>query len=859
MPLTATLWVSRLYYFTNNTTHKMKRQLLLISILCGMALPNYSAPRTLNQAKAIAAKLAAQKGGSAKKAARRALTCVQPIEQDAPYYVFNHGDAQGFIIVSSDDLLPEIVGYTDSGEFDGGNMPEGLAAFMKAYKATATAILAGEQGATDNLMELTAMRSARKATAVSPLLGSIAWAQSEPYNNQCPIWNGTDRAVTGCVATAMAQVMAYYKYPATLQATIPSYTYKYNGNTITTEAIAKGEAYDWDNMLPRYLNGAYTEAQANAVAKLMYHCGAAVKMQYGPSSGAHLEPEVLATYFGYDADLMQLVYRKAVTLDKWTELLDGELQAGRPILYAGSSASGGHQFVCDGCDENGLYHINWGWGGSDNGYFDINILNPEYDTSYPTPDGYTWDADIIIGIAPDNGKADKPFVESLSSHVSQSSYSITWTKQTRNSESESFAGSVRIVFANKTDTDFNGKVSLGIKDDKGNVKLISKTSTALIPKQEKKNSYYISDQTFNFDYAFPKGCTILYGVYSYDGKTWQTCVPLYYIDMGKLDYLNVKATTTEIKKATRVDLTAGITTDDEIIRNTPNNVGITLHNNLPEEYLGKVSLYVSDTNEKPSSATSKYLVTVPAKGEATRMTMLKPTSEKVYVWVDDEAGDCILDGYALSTVTYAAPVLTLTAAKTNAVQGLYETENARYTSGELVKAPRTNEEKATFTYEIRNTGEKTRRTFSLALKGLPDYPTKRVYKTLTLEPNSVNYVTVETTPEEMGSRFIQCFMTMISEKDGAMLTYNVEGQKLYRVSVNNWYYALPTGVQAIYVGGKDATGIQQPTADDIFASGKTVKVYNLQGTLVDGFATRESFGKLPQGIYIVNGKKLLKK
>lgn len=151
----------------------MKRQLLLISILCGMALPNWSAPRTLNQAKAIAAKLAAQKGGSAKKAVRRALTCVQPIEQDAPYYVFNHGDAQGFIIVSSDDLLPEIVGYTDSGEFDGGNMPEGLVAFMDAYKATAAAILAGDQDATDNMKELTAMRSARKTNAVSPLLGSI--------------------------------------------------------------------------------------------------------------------------------------------------------------------------------------------------------------------------------------------------------------------------------------------------------------------------------------------------------------------------------------------------------------------------------------------------------------------------------------------------------------------------------------------------------------------------------------------------------------------------------------------------------------------------------------------------------------
>ena len=135
---------------------------------------------------------------------------------------------------------------------------------------------------------------------------------------------------------------------------------------------------------------------------------------------------------------------------------------------------------------------------------------------------------------------------------------------------------------------------------------------------------------------------------------------------------------------------------------------------------------------------------------------------------------------------------------------------------------------------------------------------KRIRKTVTLEANSVNYVTVETTPEEMGSRFMQCFMTMEDEKDKATLTYDVETQKLYCVS-NNYSYILTTGVQAIYVGGKEATGIQQPTVDAPFASGTSAKVYDLKGNLVDGFATRESFGKLPQGIYIVNGKKLLKK
>lgn len=856
MPLTATLWVSRLYYFTNNTTHKMKTPLLLVSILCGMALTSIAAPRSLSQAKAIAAKFAAQKGGSAKKAARRALTCAHASEADRPYYVFNQGDNQGFTIVSADDVLPEIVGYADTGAFDDGNMPEGLAAFMDAYRKTATAILAGDKDATDNMNKLTAIRSAGKATAVSPLLRSMAWNQSEPYNNQCPLWNGTDRAVTGCVATAMAQVMAYYKYPATLQADIPSYKYRYE---LTTEPIAKGAAYDWDNMLPRYTSGSYTEAQANAVAKLMFHCGAAVKMKYGPVSAAAVRPAQLSEFFGYDADLMQEVYRKSVTLDKWIELLDGELQAGRPILYSGTSSTGGHQYVCDGRDEDGLYHINWGWGGSYNGYFDINILNPDYQGSFPAEDGYTRDACIVIGIAPDNGKVDKPLMEKPSSHVGQYYYNnLKWTRQKRNNASESFAGSVDIVFCNPTDKDFDGMAGLGIKDDDGNVKLITKAVNLDLPKQ-KGNATCYKSYTFDFDYAFPKGCTILYGVYSYDGTTWQTCVPNKWIEMGKLDYLNLKATDTEISQAKRIDLTASITTYDEVIRNTTSNVDIVLHNNLPEEYLGKISVFVSETGEKPSAATGEYTVSVPGKGKTTRTMRISPASEKAYIWVCDELGNSIVSGHALSTVAHAAPAVTLTSAKMNATPGLYETKNAYYKIGELLKAPCTNEEKATFDYDIRNTGGRTYRTFVITCQGLPDGNTKKFQKTLTLEPNSVNHVTMEATPEEMGSKFIRCSLTMTIERDGATMSSEVERQRIDRIPVESGYYTFAPGWLLVYVGGKEATGVQQPTVDDPLASGTSAKVYDLKGNLVDGFATRESFGKLPQGIYIVNGKKLLKK
>ena len=122
----------------------------------------------------------------------------------------------------------------------------------------------------------------------------------------CPKYNGSDRSVTGCVATAMAQVMMYYQYPKTLQADIPAYVTR--TKYLSIPQINKGESYDWNNMLPQYasyepLN--YTDAQAAADAKLLYHCGVACEMDYGPSSGANVTPAILSTYFGYDSDLMQ--------------------------------------------------------------------------------------------------------------------------------------------------------------------------------------------------------------------------------------------------------------------------------------------------------------------------------------------------------------------------------------------------------------------------------------------------------------------------------------------------------------------------------------------------------------------------
>lgn len=358
-----------------------KNFLLLLSLFLVVSTAVMAAPRTYLQAKAIAMAQAARLGiqmdervAASQKAAPRMSVPSQVSPSTDCYYVFANGDDKGFIIVSGDDRLPEVVGYSDQGTYDADHLPANYVSFMKAYQETVEALLRGDASARCNVAEAQQLRASQTSPVVAPLLGHIEWNQSAPYNNMCPFYDVTKQSVTGCVATAMAQIMAYYRYPKQLMATIPAYTAK--SYSIAVPSIAAGETYDWANMLDSY-SASYTQAQVDAVAKLMYHCGAAVQMNYGPSSGANCTPARLAKYFGYDADLMQDISRTNFSFAEWTSLIDRELVAGRPVYYSGKSSDGGHAFILDGADGSGLYHVNWGWGGSQNGYFDVAVLNPK--------------------------------------------------------------------------------------------------------------------------------------------------------------------------------------------------------------------------------------------------------------------------------------------------------------------------------------------------------------------------------------------------------------------------------------------------------------------------------------------------
>ena len=252
--------------------------------------------------------------------------------------------------------------------------------------------------------------------AIEPMI-KTQWNQYYPYNMMCPDYNGLDwrdagfdknidnpnyHCVTGCVATAMAQVLYYHEYPENCPA-LPAYTITSKGWTIKE---LPATTFEWDKMRETY-NGDETGESAEAVAKLMRYCGQAVNMKYNlGASSAHLFGDVLTEVFGYSKNIREL-YRDPYTTSQWEEMIYAELAANRPVLYSGQAADGGgHQFIIDGYDGNGLFHMNWGWGGMSDDYFVLSLVNPNNQGAggSQTNDAFQFDQSALFGVEPTNAE-----------------------------------------------------------------------------------------------------------------------------------------------------------------------------------------------------------------------------------------------------------------------------------------------------------------------------------------------------------------------------------------------------------------------------------------------------------------------
>lgn len=320
-------------------------------------------------------------------------------------YAFNV-EGGGFVIASGDSRTLPVLGYSDSGSLDWEQMPENMRAWLQQYDDAVATLGSCTDFIDGNAKEETGMRRVQSDwKAVEPLI-KTHWNQFAPYWDQTPLYKGSNskwlsqQCLTGCGATALAQVLNYYQWPKTLPDGLPDYFPEYEDYHWHIDALPP-VTFDWDNMLNDYKvknpetgknEDVGTEVQRRAVATLMRYSGQAMHMMYGPQdlgSATYVgdERSALVNYLGYPATTL-LCSRALYTIDEWESIIYGELSAGRPVIYSGQSDAGGHEFICDGYDGHGLFHINWGWGGIDDGYFSLSVLNPYASAKADIPNSY---------------------------------------------------------------------------------------------------------------------------------------------------------------------------------------------------------------------------------------------------------------------------------------------------------------------------------------------------------------------------------------------------------------------------------------------------------------------------------------
>lgn len=848
----------------------MKNNRLLLfagSLLIPMVV--MAGPRSFQQAKAIAEKQAALLGvtidqKAMTKARKQGSKGEITLSQES-YYVFPNANSKGFTIVSGDDRLPEIVGYSSQGSYDENNLPEGFISFMKAYQNLYNRVNLGDAEALKNLAEIKAWRnkknaSAASTSAVAPLLGNIEWDQTSPYNNMCPRYDSVHVAATGCVATAMAQVMAYYKYPKQLKADIPGYVNRWNGIPMEILTITREEGvYDWDNMLPKYNKEANaTQQQKDAVAKLMYHCGAAVQMNYGPESAASVSASKLAKYFGYDADLMMDLNRSTFSLDKWMQIIDTELAAGRPVLYGGQASDGGHQFICDGKDGEGLYHINWGWSGSQNGYFDLSLLNPEKGGtgSGSSTEGYNRLCSMTIGIAPDNGVVDAPLATVPDIKAMNYGFLDTTTKDHRLNPDEAFDFWLDYGLGNQTYQAFSGYAALGILQEDGSYRIVSQKARINVDPIPGEGMISVVDVNFRVNEAFEVGTVTLCPLYSKDGENWTLCdVPS--------SFPSVMLKITKTKMDVTSPLTAQVTGPEKLETGAYGTFQVTLSNLSDLEYFGYIDVSFSDKAERENASLARELyVSVPAHGSVTRTFNLLPKQAgDFYLWLDELSGGYnrnLVDAQKFMVDKGYEPPIYLVEASTNAEPGLYETELAYY-GGVQMRVPRVNDDKAVFTYKIQNDGPAC--TIGVGFAVVYQYDSEpRPYlhivpDNIKLAGYGVTTITDKYTPEEVGSNTICAYLLGVTPSHtyvdfptylSPYILYSVDGQAYEIEPAKNIVYVsgIPSGISGIEM---DASGFWD--------------VYTLSGQKVKRVAAGSDIQRLglPSGIYVVNHQKVLVK
>ena len=388
-----------------------KRILTLVLLLVAATFAAEANPVDLRTAREVAVKFMNANSEAPLRGAEdlQLVTTYNISRGDAAFYVFN--TPNGFVIVSADDCATPILGYSNEGRFDVNNIPIQLQDYLQDFVeqiqyGIENHLEADEQTARQWELVRTVGRltNNRYDEVVEPLL-TTTWNQGCYYNSLCPEdFNGPcGHVYAGCVATALAQIMRYWSYPEHGTGSCTYVPSNYPEQSVDFWATT----YDWDNM-PNSLGASSSPEQINAVATLLWHCGVSVYMNYSPSgSSAYLYSNTLVDYFNY-SDELSIEFRSYYSDASWKAKLKDCLSLGRPLFYCGSSViMGGHAFVCDGYDNNDMFHFNLGWSGSHDGYYAISAVygfNSNQEAAFNIhPQGETTNYVINVSSSNDEG------------------------------------------------------------------------------------------------------------------------------------------------------------------------------------------------------------------------------------------------------------------------------------------------------------------------------------------------------------------------------------------------------------------------------------------------------------------------
>lgn len=407
-------------------------------------------------------------------------------QSNPQYYIFNNPEG-GWVIIAADDRVNPVIGYSDEGSFTTAGMPDNLKWWMDGVAATIDAV---RQDVTDVTARpewgapLASDPEARKVEIKTAL-----WDQTAPFNNLCPIVTGENvRSLTGCVATSMAIIMRYNRWPAQGKGVIGGYTTKTANTYIPAYSIDDHE-YIWDYMpMNNSIGAGWSAEQKSQVAQLMHDCGVAVKMDYSSESsgaGSGEMVKALQNNMSY-SESSALISRASYNLDEWYSIIKREIDAKRVVYYAGEGEAGGHAFVCDGYDTDGSkLHINWGWGGSCNGFYTLDLIVPEF--SYD----FSEHQEAIIGIAPDTALVELNDVASLVCIENKGLYGISPV-----TPADMISGS-QIKFmvgwlSNNSTKDINAEFKIRLEDKDGTIRQEGWHLNMKIPSLD---GYVYSDET----------------------------------------------------------------------------------------------------------------------------------------------------------------------------------------------------------------------------------------------------------------------------------------------------------------------------------------------------------------------------